>query len=73
MNSKRILVFLGIILLLAILSILSPQLQTLTGHAINQDYYPKEQAILDRVIDGDTIKDQFDQSYRLLGINNTKV
>ena len=68
MKSKRILAFFLVIFLLAILSIFYPQLQNLTGHATQQET-SKEQAILLRVIDGDTIEINSSEHIRLLGIN----
>lgn len=70
MKLKRLLIFFLVILLLSIISILyNPNP---TGNAVKQDYYPKETAILERVIDGDTIVyriGNISQSCRLLGIN----
>jgi len=71
MNLKRILTFFLVILALSIISILyNPNP---TGNTIKQDY-PNETAILERVIDGDTIVvtgDTIGNSthIRLLGIN----
>jgi endonuclease YncB( thermonuclease family) len=69
MESKRLIFFLLIILILGVTAYIYP---TLTGNIINQDYYPKEQAILTRVIDGDTIEAKVNGEIwkiRLLGIN----
>jgi endonuclease YncB( thermonuclease family) len=65
MISKRPIYFLLILLVLGIISYIYP---SLTGNSIS-NYYQSEEIILSRVVDGDTIKDQFNQSYRLLGIN----
>ncbi len=71
MNTNRILTFILVILLLALLSIYYPQL---TGDATTTpDYYPKENAVLTRVVDGDTIHalvNGEDQTIRMLGINS---
>lgn len=72
MKSKRIIIFFLIILLLTTFSILYPNLQKLTGHALTSDYYKTEQATLTRVVDGDTIEAQVGEEIwkiRLLGIN----
>lgn len=64
---KRLLVFVIIIFLLGLLSIYYPKL---TGEAINE--YEKEKAVVVRVIDGDTIEAEINdsiQKIRLLGIN----
>ncbi|MBM3247127.1 thermonuclease family protein [Candidatus Pacearchaeota archaeon] len=75
MKNKRLIIFLLIITLLSLLSVYYPQL---TGQATNNQNqvkdYLKEEAILTRVIDGDTIKVIFpsegqEESIRLLGIN----
>jgi endonuclease YncB( thermonuclease family) len=70
---KRLFIFLLIILLLALLAYYYPYL---TGMFVsnNNINYPKEPAILLRVIDGDTIEVDLNdskQTIRLLGINNT--
>jgi micrococcal nuclease len=65
MKSKRFIYFLLIILALGILSYFYP---SLTGNQV-ANYYSTEEIIITRVLDGDTIKDQYNQSYRLLGIN----
>ena len=57
MAKNRILAFFLVILALALLAYYYPQIQEkigLTGH-VSQNVYPKEIAVLDRVIDGDTI------------------
>jgi micrococcal nuclease len=69
--TKRLFIFLIIIVALALLSIFWPQL---TGKSIsnsNQDYQ-KEPAIVTRVVDGDTIHVKIngeEETIRLLGIN----
>lgn len=71
MKIKRLLIFILIIILLSLFSVYYPKIQGMTGKAV-EEYYPKEQAILERVIDGDTIVYRIDNiSYtaRLLGIN----
>jgi endonuclease YncB( thermonuclease family) len=71
MAKSRILGFLVLILLLFLLAYFYPQVQELTGQATqstSQDY-PKETAILLRVIDGDTIELDNGEHVRLLGIN----
>jgi len=73
MNTRRILAFFLVVLLLTLISYFQPHF---TGQAIKQAEYPKETAILERVIDGDTIVyriGNITQHCRLLGINNTKV
>lgn len=72
MKLKRLLAFLLIIFLLALLSIFYPYLQSaLTGQSVSNSptEYPRETIFVARVIDGDTIKDLNGTSYRLLGIN----
>lgn len=75
MKAQRILIFLLVILALSVLAILYPRL---TGQVITstnqQTEYPKETAILNRVIDGDTIEVTGNEignktHIRLLGIN----
>jgi endonuclease YncB( thermonuclease family) len=71
MNIKRIIVFFLVIIILSIISITYPHFQNLTGNTI-QEYYQKEQAILVRVIDGDTIEALVNNEtwkIRMLGIN----
>lgn len=77
MNTRRILTFILVILLLSIISILyNPHP---TGNIANTETdYPKETAILERVIDGDTIVVTGDvignsTHIRMLGINNIEV
>lgn len=70
MNSKRVVAFVVVILVLAIFSILYPNT---TGKAVSQEY-AKEKAILLRVVDGDTIEVTGpilgnNTHIRLLGIN----
>lgn len=68
MSSRRILIFILIILALSLISILYPKLT----HPITKNYYLTEQAILERVIDGDTIEAKVGNEtwkIRLLGIN----
>ena len=71
---KRVLIFLGIILGLALLSIFYPYL---TGEkSINPVEYERESAFVTRVIDGDTLVYEIKNiSYtcRLLGIDNKEV
>jgi micrococcal nuclease len=75
MGAKRIIIFLLIMLLLSIFSIYYPSINKLTTHAIKEEIkenYPKEQAILEIVIDGDTIEAKTGNEtwkIRLLGIN----
>lgn len=64
MKIKRLLVFFIVIFLLSILSLIYP---SLTGEVVNNEY-EKEEAILLRVIDGDTIETDLGK-VRLLGIN----
>ncbi len=71
---KRLFIFLLIILLLALLSYYWPQL---TGQSIANSpaEYPKEPALVTRIVDGDTIHlniDYKDETIRLLGINDPK-
>ncbi|MEK6859397.1 MAG: thermonuclease family protein [Nanoarchaeota archaeon] len=71
MKLKRLLIFLLIILVLALLSIFWPQF---TGKAIdnNSNNYQKESAFVIRVVDGDTIHVNIngeDETIRLLGVN----
>ena len=68
MNKRRILGFILIILLLAIISIYYPNFtgQTTTNTKVE---YPLENAVLLRVIDGDTIEIDEGVHVRLLGIN----
>jgi len=71
MSAKRILIFFLVISLLGLLSVYYPKL---TGEATKTQAqeYPKEQAILERVIDGDTIEALVNNEtwkIRLLGIN----
>jgi endonuclease YncB( thermonuclease family) len=78
MAAKRFLIFLFVILLLGLLSFFYPQIQELTGQAATSTSteYPKEPAVLIRVVDGDTIHalvNGEDQTIRMLGINNLKV
>jgi len=76
MKNKRFFIFILIILALSILSIYYPKL---TGNATQtQVNYEKETAILNRVVDGDTIEVTGPiignkTHLRLLGINNLKV
>jgi micrococcal nuclease len=72
MGKSRILIFLLILTLLSILSVYYPEFQDFTGKAVQVEQYEKEQALLTRVVDGDTIHaliDGKDQTIRLLGIN----
>ncbi|MDP3027554.1 MAG: thermonuclease family protein [Nanoarchaeota archaeon] len=66
MKLKRLLAFLIVIALLALLSVYYPKL---TGESIKENEYEKETIFVSRVIDGDTFEDDSGQSYRLLGIN----
>jgi len=66
MNLRRFLAFLLVIVLLSILSIIYPNF---TGNTTISQEYPKETAILSRVIDGDTIELDSGEHVRLLGIN----
>jgi endonuclease YncB( thermonuclease family) len=69
---KRILIFLLIILFLAVIAINFESIRKLTGKSIDS-YYEQEQAILIRVVDGDTIHalvNGEDWTIRLLGINS---
>lgn len=72
MKNKRFFIFILVILLLSLLSIYYPKL---TGNATStQVNYEKETAILDRVVDGDTIEVTGSEignkiHIRLLGIN----
>ena len=70
MKNKRFFIFILIILAHSLLSIYYPKL---TGNATStQVNYEKEEAILERVVDGDTIIyriGNISQSCRLLGIN----
>jgi len=65
--NKRLVIFLLIVIGLSILSIVYPYLKP-TGQVI-QVNYEREQAILARVIDGDTIELESGDKVRLLGIN----
>lgn len=65
MKSKRFIYFLLIIFILGIISYIYP---SLTGNPV-ANYYSTEEITITRVLDGDTVKDQYNQSYRLLGIN----
>lgn len=72
--NKRLIIFLLIIALLSVFSVYYPEIQEITGNDVKQVEYDKEQALLTRVIDGDTIKVIFpseseEESIRLLGIN----
>lgn len=80
MNLKRLIFFLVILLLLALLSIYYPIIEekltgkSITGNSNKNKDYPKESAILTRVIDGDTIvvtgrEIGSNVHIRLLGIN----
>lgn len=74
MSLKRIFVFFLVVFLLGLFSYFYPQVQEITGNTINQEQteYPKEPAILERVVDGDTIVYRIDNityNCRLLGIN----
>ncbi|MDP1728655.1 MAG: thermonuclease family protein, partial [archaeon] len=53
MSAKRITIFLLVLITLSLISIYYP---TLTGNATKSTEYPLEEAILNRVIDGDTIE-----------------
>ena len=71
MNRRRILIFILIICLLGLVSIYAPKFNGLTANAIKTEY-ERENAILLRVIDGDTIEVNFGgnkETIRLLGIN----
>jgi endonuclease YncB( thermonuclease family) len=75
MAAKRVICFLLVIALLAVFSVYYPEL---TGNISNIDSteYPKEEATLLRVVDGDTIHalvNGKDETIRLLGINNKGV
>jgi micrococcal nuclease len=74
MKLKRILIFLLIINILALFALYYPSIKSnitsLTGSSIS--YYNKEQAIMLRAVDGDTIHalvNGKDETIRLLGIN----
>jgi len=74
MGLKRILVFILVIALLGAFSYFFPSIQEMTGDTINQEPadYPKEEAILTKVTDGDTIHalvNGEDVTIRMLGIN----
>ena len=76
MKTKRLLTFFLVILLLSIISILYNPNPTSQATKSTAPEYPLEEAILERVIDGDTIVYRIGnicQSCRLLGINNTEV
>lgn len=68
MKLKRLLWFLGIIILLGVLSVYLPRL---TGKSVVDSAveYPRKIVLITRVIDGDTVQDYTGQSYRLLGLN----
>jgi endonuclease YncB( thermonuclease family) len=69
MKSKRLFIFFLVIILISIFSVIYPKL---TGHVIKSEEYTKEEAILLRVIDGDTIEVLLNNektSIRMLGIN----
>ena len=71
MNRRRILIFLLVICLLALVSIYAPKFNGLTANTIKTQY-EKENAILLRVIDGDTIETNVNGeiwTIRMLGIN----
>jgi endonuclease YncB( thermonuclease family) len=66
---KRVIFFLGIIILLSLLSIFYPYI---TGEKqINQEY-EKETCFVNRIIDGDTLVCD-NETIRLLGIDNKEV
>ena len=66
---KRVIFFLGIIILLSLLSIFYPYI---TGEKqINQEY-EKETCFVNRIIDGDTLVCD-NETIRLLGIDNIEV
>jgi endonuclease YncB( thermonuclease family) len=69
MKTKRLFIFLLIIILLALLSIHYPNF---TGEAIKEDNYEKEKCFVERVIDGDTMVCG-NQTIRLLGINTKSI
>lgn len=64
---KRLFTFLLVIVLLALVSIYYPPQEALSGKIVSS--YTREQAILSRVIDGDTIELDNGEHVRLLGIN----
>jgi micrococcal nuclease len=69
MKSRRFLIFLLIVCILALFSIYYP---AITGNITKQDYYPRESAILLRAVDGDTIEAKVGEEIwkiRVLGIN----
>ncbi len=73
MNHRRILVFILIICILSLISIYAPKFNGLTANTVKQEY-EKEQAVLVRVIDGDTIVVSGDKignetHIRVLGVN----
>lgn len=68
---KRVLIFVGIILVLSLLSVFYSYL---TGEkSINPMEYERETIFVERVIDGDTLVDSNGTVYRLLGIDNIEV
>jgi micrococcal nuclease len=71
MKTKRIIIFLLIVIGLFFLSLIYPKIQNLTGNSVGS-YYPSEEAILLRAVDGDTIHalvNGKEETIRLLGIN----
>jgi len=77
MGMKRVVIFLIIILLLALLAYFYPNLTGKASSLPNNSNFEKEPAFVNRVIDGDTIvvsgSEIGNQTHiRLLGINNPK-
>lgn len=67
---KRLLIFLGIVLFLALLSVYYPYL---TGEAVfDSVVYEREKCFVNRIIDGDTLVCD-NETIRLLGIDNKEV
>ncbi len=66
MKNKRIILFILVIIALSILSVIYPKL---TGNVTKIQEISREQAILVRVLDGDTIELDEGPHVRLLGIN----
>jgi endonuclease YncB( thermonuclease family) len=74
MRLRKLVIFLIIILLLALLSVYWPEL---TGKSVSGSEYEKESVFVTKVIDGDTIVVTGDIGndvhVRLLGINNKRL
>ena len=67
---KRVLIFIGIIVLLSLLSVFYPYLTS--ENDLDNGDYEKETCFVNRVIDGDTLVCD-NETIRLLGIDNIEV